>query len=66
MARKDKPITIRLFVPDGNGGYINREDLTPEQKSDFGRKLVNRMGEALNYHFSTHPDAYRIVCRSAV
>ena len=65
MARKDKPITVRLFVPDRNGGYINHEDMTPEQQKDFGQQLVGRMGEALNYYFSAHPDAYQIACKSA-
>lgn len=66
MPRKHNTITVRLFVPDGNGGYINHEDLTREQQKAFGKILVNRMGEALNYHFSAHPDSYKIACRSAV
>lgn len=66
MPRKQNRITVRLFIPDGNGGYINHDDLTPEQQKAFGQMLINRMGEALNYHFSAHPDSYKIACRSAV
>ena len=64
MPRKDKPITVRLFVPDGSGGYRNHDDLTPDEQRDFGRRLVGRMGEALNDYFSAYPEAYRAACRA--
>ena len=53
-------IICRGWVPDGAGGWRSvEEDLTPEERADLGRKLVQRMGQALNDHFSAHPDEYR-------
>lgn len=64
MPRQSKPITVRLFIPDGNGGYRNHDDMTPDQQRDFGRRLVNRMGEALNDYFSAYPAIYERAVRA--
>lgn len=59
MARKnDTPIKNVLLVPDGNGGYINHDDLTPEEKAAFAKKLARRMGETLERCFALEPEVY--------
>ena len=55
---KNGPITCRGFVPDGRGGYRRVEEMTPEERADFGQRLVQRMGQALNDHYSSHPEDY--------
>ncbi|MBR4549247.1 MAG: hypothetical protein IKO83_04930 [Oscillospiraceae bacterium] len=59
MTRKSKPITCRLFIPDGNG-YREWDGLTDAEKEAFGKQCTNRMGEALNDYFDQHIDIYRI------
>ena len=62
MARNQK-IICRGFVPDGAGGYRSVEnDLTPEERRELGARIVQRMGRALNDHYSAHPEEYRRVC----
>ena len=47
------------WVPDATGCWRSVEDdLTPEERAEFGRQLVQRMGRALNDHFSAHPEEY--------
>lgn len=55
--RKSREITVRGFVPDGNGGYRPYEELSAEEKKAFGEKLVQRMGDAINQYASVHPEA---------
>ena len=57
MAKNTK-ITVRGFVPDGNGGYLPLESLPAEKRSEFSEQLVNRMGGSLNSWFSHHPNEY--------
>ena len=57
MAKNTK-ITVRGFVPDGNGGYLPLESLPAEKRSEFSEQLVNRMGESLNNWFSSHPEEF--------
>ena len=38
------------------------EDLTPEERTAFQRRTVERMGDVLNSYFSRHPDVYVRVC----
>lgn len=57
MAKNTK-ITVRGFVPDGNGGYQPLESLPAETLNKFSEQLVNRMGESLNNWFSSHPKEY--------
>lgn len=60
LARNTK-IVVRGFVPDGDGGYQPLENLTQEERSEFSKKLVNRMGESLNNWFSSHPEEYNVL-----
>lgn len=57
MARTSE-ITIRLWMPDGNGGYVNHDDLTAEEKASFAKKLARIMGETMERHFALHPEEY--------
>lgn len=58
MAKRQE-IRCRGWVPDGAGGWRSVEDdLTPEERAEFGRQLVQRMGRALNDHFSACPEEY--------
>ena len=38
MAKKNNELTVRGFVPDGNGGYRPYEDLTEAEKDAFGKR----------------------------
>ena len=38
------------------------EDLTPEERTAFQRRTVQRMGDSFNNYFSLHPDVYIRVC----
>ena len=59
MAKRQQKIICRGWVPDGAGGWRSvEEDLTPEERAELGRNLVLRMGQALNDHFSAHPEEY--------
>ena len=42
-----KPISCRLFIPDGNG-YREWDELTGEEKEAFGKRCADRVGKALN------------------
>jgi hypothetical protein len=55
---KSNDITVIGFVPDGAGGYRPLEDMTPEERRDFGTRLAQRMGKALNDYYSVHPAEY--------
>ena len=55
---KGAKIVCRGFVPDGAGGYQRVEDLTPAERAEFGRALADRMGLAINDHYSQHPEDY--------
>ena len=55
---RGKPITCRLFIPDGNG-YRDWHELTDEEKEAFGRRCANRMGQALNDCFSRNIQEYQ-------
>ena len=58
MAKRAK-IICRGFVPDGAGGYYRVEDLTPAERAELGRELADRLGRAMNDHYSQHPEDYR-------
>jgi len=58
MAKKNNELTVRGFVPDGNGGYRPYEDLTEAEKDAFGKRIVEKMGRVINDYFSQHPEAY--------
>lgn len=48
-----KPITCRFFV-----GGRPLDELTEQERSDLGARLVGRMGERLNDYFGRDPEAY--------
>ena len=58
MAKRQQKIICRCFVPDEKGSYRRLEELTPEERAELGQRLVQRMGRALEEHYSTHPDDY--------
>lgn len=51
MARKGNEIKIRIFIGDRP-----LEELTPEEKSKYGKKAAQRMGEVFNRYFNEHPE----------
>lgn len=51
LARKCNDIKIRIFVGDRP-----LEELTPEEKSEYGKKAAQRMGEVFNRYFNEHPE----------
>jgi len=55
---KSNDITVIGFVPDGDGGYRSVESMTPEERRDFGTRLAQRIGKALNDYYSVHPAEY--------
>ena len=56
MARQQYTLG-RVFVGDRP-----IEDLTPEERTAFQRRTVQRMGDVFNNYFSLHPDVYVRVC----
>lgn len=51
MSRKGNEIKIRIFIGDRP-----LEELTPEEKSEYGKKAAQRMGEVFNRYFNEHPE----------
>ena len=58
MAKQAK-IICRGYVPDGAGSYRRVEDLTPAERAALGQQLAERMGRAMNEHYTQRPDEYR-------
>ena len=59
MARKQKKLICRGWVPDGKGGYRSVEnDLTQEERDELGRWIIQTMGKAMNDYYSNHPEEY--------
>lgn len=54
MARKPKVLDFKIFV-DGRP----YEDLTPQEREEFGRHAAQKMGESFNNYFSTHIEEYK-------
>ena len=53
-ARKQTPPVVRLWVGDRP-----IEELTPEEREDWERRAVERMGRALSDYFSSHIEEYK-------
>lgn len=49
-----KPITCRMWIPDGNDGYREWNKLTDEEKDAFAEKCAQRIGKAVNNYYSQH------------
>lgn len=54
MPRNEKPFSYRFFVGDRP-----LDELTTEEQKEFGEKVTQRMGNALNDYFSQHPEEYK-------
>lgn len=65
MSRKSKPLRVRMFVPDGNGGYRDYMDLTAEEREAFGEKLGKRLCETLNDYYNSHSEKWEELRRIA-
>ena len=59
MSRRSKPIKCQLLIPDGNVGYRDFADLSPEEKDECAEKYTRRMNEVLNEYYNAHRDRYR-------
>ena len=59
----NKPLKIRLFIQSGDG-YRRFEELTADEQAAFGAQCVQRMGAALQDHFSANPASYERAMRS--
>lgn len=54
MAKKKPDILpYEIFVGDRPW-----EDFTQEEKAEYGKKVVERMGRVFNEYFSQHPEVY--------
>ena len=58
-----KPLKIRLFIPSGDG-YRRFEELAEDEQAAFGAQCVQRMGAALQNHFSVDPASYERAMRA--
>ena len=59
MAKRQE-IRCRGWVPDGTGCWRSVEDdLTPVELAKLGRQLTDRMGRAMNDHYTQRPEDYR-------
>ena len=54
MARKAKPLTVRIFI---NGE--ERSVFTPEEQA----RIQKRMSEAMSDYYRRHPEEYEDLCR---
>ena len=54
MARKSGGI-IPYTIYVGNRRW---DDFSPEEKDAYARKMIDRMGRAMNDYFSQHPEVY--------
>lgn len=51
--RKPDILPYRIFVGDRPW-----EDFSPEEKEEYSRKMVDRMGRVFNDYFGLHPEVY--------
>lgn len=51
--RKPDILPYRIFV-----GERPWEDFSPEEKAEYSRKMVDRMGRIFNDYFGLHPEVY--------
>ena len=58
-------IVARGFVPDGAGGYRLYDDLSAVEKTAFGKRLVQHMGDTINRYASVHPEAIQHIASCA-
>ena len=62
---KSKPLKIRLFVPNGRGGYEDYLSLPAAQREALSRRYSDRMGAALNEYFTANIGEYKRLCAEA-
>lgn len=56
MKRPVKPLAYRIFVGDRPW-----EEMSKQEKEEYGTRAAERMGRALNDYFSCHIDEYQKV-----
>lgn len=56
MSKQVKPLAFRIFVGDRPW-----EDMSPQEREEYGTQAAERMGTALNDYFSCHIDEYQKV-----
>lgn len=47
---------VRSYAPDRE---ISAEVISPEDKAEFGRKVMERVNRTLSDYYTAHPDEYR-------
>lgn len=53
MRRNNEKPIVRFFVPDGEGGYVNMDDLPKEEREAISDRLGERMAEALQNAYAS-------------
>lgn len=56
MARGDGEITCQFFIGQADGSYKPYTELSEQERAAFGKRLVARMGEAINNYYAGRPE----------
>lgn len=54
MAKRNDILNFEIYVGDRP-----IEELAPEEREEFAQRVVDRLGNAFNIWFSTHPEEYK-------
>lgn len=54
--RNNNPITVRLWVPDGNDGYVLLESLPPGKLAAFRKQTSERIAAAFQRCVNERPE----------
>ena len=57
MAR-GKPLTVRGFFPDGNGGYVPFDEVPEEEIREWRERMNERVAKAVNDYYSCHIEEF--------
>lgn len=55
---KRKDLTFACFVTMPDGRVRTVEDLTPEEKSEWQRRMLRRLSEDMSDYYTQHPAEY--------
>lgn len=56
--QKDLELTVEVFVPDGKGGIVNWDDLTPEEQDYHSKRICERARVAIQEMVDRDPTLF--------
>ena len=57
MAKKNK-LTCKSFVIFPDGRTVPVEELTPEEKTEWQRRMLRRLSENMSDYYTQHPEEF--------